>query len=37
METTRLTKAQWKQVMKPLLSIALQKAGITENFQRVMV
>ena len=37
MEATRLTKAQWTDVMQPLLSIALQKAEISEKFPRVMV
>ena len=37
MEATRLTKAQWTHVMKPLLSITLQKSGISEKFPRVMV
>ena len=36
-EATRLSKAQWTNVMKPLLSVALQKAGISEKSPRVMV
>ena len=36
MEATRLNDAQWETVMKPLLPIALQKAGIVKIFPRVM-
>ena len=37
MKATRLNKAQWTQMVKPLLSIALQKVGIIEKLPRVMV
>ena len=37
MEATRLNNAQWEQVIKPLLPIALKKAGSVRTFPRVMV
>ena len=37
MEATRLTKLQWEKVIAPLLSISLQKLGISQKFPRVMV
>ena len=37
MDAICLTRDQWDQVMSPLLSIVLQKSGITQVFSRTMV
>ena len=37
MEAICITRDQWEQVMSPLLSIVLQKSGITQMFPRTMI
>ena len=37
MEAICLTREQWEKVMSPLLSIVLQKSGITQVFPRTMI